>query len=183
MVAEDGRLVVMEKGDHRLPLGVGDGAGAVFFFGVCKKTRRLKVSCSQEKAWKLAVPVMQDLGRWLYLNEQPQAAACLIRYVITRPVVLVFDYQEGVPVLTAWTGRGLTAWFALRRALKAFQKKMPKQFTLSSEPTPEEKEAAAKKAQEKQQKQEQKKEEKRRKQARRAANTAKANANKEDNTK
>ena len=145
LVAEDGRLVAMEKGRMRMPMGVRDGAVGAFFLGVCKKARRLKVTCAQEKARTLAFGVMQDIGRGLYLPEQPEAIACLIRYVLTRPAVLIFDYQEGVPMLTAWTGRGITGWISLRRALKAFLKRMPKQFSLSGEASPEEQEKARKK--------------------------------------
>lgn len=144
-LAEDGRLVAIEKGRLRIPFGIADGAGAACFFGISKKARRLDVSCSMQKARSSAVSVMQDIGRELYLPEQPEAAACLIRYVLTRPAVLIFDYQNNVPMLTAWTGRGLTGWISLRRALKAFLKRMPKQFTLSDKPLPKDSDAEQKK--------------------------------------
>ena len=134
--AEDGRLVALEKGQHRLPIGITDGAGAACFFGICKKARRLKAACPEQKAKLLAAKIMQDVGRELYLPQQPEAAACLIRYLLTRPAVLVFDYRDGVPMLTAWTGRGLTGWISLRRALKAFLKRLPKQLSVSDEPLP-----------------------------------------------
>ena len=137
LIAEDGRLIAMEKGATRLPIGIGDGAVGACFFGICRKVRRLKVSCSEEWARRLAFDVMKDIGRGLYLPEQPEAVACLFRYVLTRPAVLVFDFVEGVPVLTAWAGRGLTAWLSLRRALNAFIKRMPKQMKLSEEKAPE----------------------------------------------
>ena len=117
-------------------MGVRDGAGAVRFFGICKKARRLKASCAEPKAKLLAAQIMRDVGRELYLPQQPEAAACLIRYVLTRPAVLVFDYQDGISVLTAWTGRGLTGWISLRRALRAFLKRLPKQFSVSEDPVP-----------------------------------------------
>lgn len=143
--AEDGRLVALEKGQHRLPIGITDGAGAACFFGICKKARRLKAACPEQKAKLLAAKIMQDVGRELSLPQQPEAVACLIRYVLTRPVVLVFDFRDGIPVLTAWTGRGLTGWISLRRALRAFLKRLPKQFTVSDEPVPlDEKEARKK---------------------------------------
>ena len=138
LIAEDGRLVAMEKGQHRLPMGVTDGAGAACFFGIGRKARRLKAGCSETKARSIAFAVMQDIGRAIYLPQQPQAIACLIRYVLTRPVVLIFDYEDGVPVLSAWAGRGLTGWISRRRALSAFIKRMPKQLTLSEEPLPKE---------------------------------------------
>ena len=33
------------------------------------------------------------------------------------------------PTLTAWTGRGLTGWISLRRAIKAFEKGLPDTMT------------------------------------------------------
>ena len=139
---EDGKLVALEKGQYRMPIGISDGAGAVRFLGVCRKAKRLKVSCAEPKAKLLAAQVMRDVGRELYLPHQPEAAACLIRYLLTRPAVLVFDYQDDVPVLTAWSGRGLTGWISLRRALRAFLKRLPKQFSVSDKPVPpDEKEA------------------------------------------
>ena len=120
--SDDGRLVVAGL-RQAMPLGVMDGAIGVRFLGICKKSRALKVSCPPEKARRIAFSVLQDQGRILYLDQQPQAAACLI-----------FDYQEERPVLTAWTGRGLGSWISLRRALKGFQNRMPKAFELSDEP-------------------------------------------------
>lgn len=145
LIAEDGRLVAMEKGQLRMPMGVSDGAGAAAFLGICKRRRRLKVKCSEKEARQMAFGIMSRIGRGLYLPNQPEAAACLIRYVLTRPAVLTFDYQDGIPLLTAWAGRGLTAWFSLSRALKAFEKQMPKQFSLSQEALPEDTEKAERK--------------------------------------
>ena len=143
--SDDGRLVVAGL-RQAMPLGVMDGAIGVRFLGICKKSRALKVSCPPEKARRIAFSVLQDQGRVLYLDQQPQVAACLIRYVLTRPVVLIFDYQEERPVLTAWTGRGLGSWISLRRALKGFQNRMPKAFELSDEPLPADREKAEAKA-------------------------------------
>jgi hypothetical protein len=143
--AQDGRLTALEKGQYRMPIGITDGAGAACFFGICKKARRLKASCPEPKAKLLAAQVMRDVGRELVLPQQPEAVACLIRYVLTRPAVLVFDYRDGVPVLTAWTGRGLTGWISLRRALKAFLKRLPKQLSVSEKAVPLDEEEARKK--------------------------------------
>ena len=136
--APDGRLTAMEKGKIRVPLGISDGASAVRFLGIFRKGCRLKVSCPEDKARSLAAAVMRDCGRELILPQQPKAVACLIRYVFSRPAVLIFDFQDGVPVLTAWTGRGLTGLISVRRALKAFLKRMPKQFELSDKELPRE---------------------------------------------
>lgn len=154
--APDGSyLISLEKGEHRMPVGVHDGAGATFFLGIGKKSRRLKVSCDPEFAAQLAAGVMQNIGRLLYLNEQPKSAACLIRYYLTRPAVLVFGYQDGIPILSAFSGRGLTGWISNRRAIKSFLKGMPKQFALSEKEIPKDEDELDREAKKKK-KQEQK---------------------------
>ncbi|MBQ1677939.1 MAG: hypothetical protein II062_00205 [Oscillospiraceae bacterium] len=135
-LAQDGRLTVLEKGQFALSNGVADGAGAVRFLGVCRKSKRLRVNCPETKARQLAVGVMGSIGRGLYLSQQPEAAACVIRYVLTRPAVLVFAYQDGIPVLTAFSGRSLTGWLSNRRALRSFIRNMPQQFSVSEKPVP-----------------------------------------------
>ena len=137
LIAEDGRLVAMGKGELRMPMGITDGAVSVRFFGVGRKERRLEASCTENRARQIAFEVMKDIGRGLYLPEQPEAVACIIRYVLTGPVVLVFDYRDEIPVLTAWAGRSLTGWISRRRALNAFGKKMPKQLKFSEKSAPE----------------------------------------------
>jgi hypothetical protein len=162
--APDGRLTAMEKGKLRVPLGISDGATAVRFLGIFKKACRLKLSCPEDKARSLAAAVMRDCGRELILPQQPKAVACLIRYVFSRPAVLIFDFQDGIPVLTAWTGRGLTGLISVRRALKAFLKRMPKQFELSDKEAPKDRDEALEN-QKKQEKKQKKKEQKNKKKA------------------
>lgn len=126
VLAEDGRLAALSAGTlMKTPIGVGDGAGAVGIFGVTRRIRRYGTKDGKARVSAAAAKAMQNVGRGLILNEQPEALACLIRYVLTRPVVLTFDYEGGAPMLTAWTGRGLTAWFAMNRAIKAFERGLP----------------------------------------------------------
>ena len=81
LIAEDGRLIAMEKGQLRMPMGISDGAGAACFFGIRKKARRLKASCPEQKARNIAASLMQDVGRALYLPQQPEAIACANDYM------------------------------------------------------------------------------------------------------
>ena len=124
VLANDGRITTLEPGFH-LSAGVSDGAGAVRFFGVKKTVRVYETSLSEENTLKAAQTAMENIGRGLLLKEQPDTKACLIRSILTRPVVLVFRYEEGKPILTACTGRSPTAWLAIRRALYAFTDELP----------------------------------------------------------
>lgn len=121
----DGELTPLPKGQWMLPVGIVDGAASVRFLGVTRRVRRYETK--RGKVWALSVAgkAMENLGRGLALREQPEAVACLIRYVLTRPVALTFAYEDGAPTLTAWTGRGLGAWLAVRRAVKAFERGLP----------------------------------------------------------
>ena len=125
----DGWLIPIPKGEFVLPVGIADGAGAVRFLGMTRRVRRY--GTKRGRTWVLATAgkAMEDLGRGVSLQEQPEAAACLIRYVLTRPAVLVFGYEDGAPTLTAWTGRGLTGRLSLRRAIRAFERGLPEDMT------------------------------------------------------
>ena len=126
VLAEDGRLMAIPAGTFMpTPIGVGDGAGAVGILGMSRRIRRYDTKDGKPRVMAAAKKAMQIVGRGLVLNEQPEAVACLLRYVLTRPVVLVFTHENGAVELTAWTGRGVTGRLSLRRAIKAFEQGLP----------------------------------------------------------
>ena len=134
----DGRLTVCPVG-QLWTLGVGDGATAVRLLGVARRARCYETKQGEAKVLKTAADCMLHVGRALVLQEQPQTPACLCRYLLTRPVVLTFRFEEGVPVLTAWTGRGLTGWISQRRAIRAFEAHLPDAIKLSDRKPPKDK--------------------------------------------
>ena len=119
---EDGKLVTPEAGFFRVPQGVAPGAGAVRFLGIGRKERFFRSALDGDEILAEAEACMSNMGRAVRLREQPDAAACLIRYVLSVPAVLVFRIEEGVCVLTAWAGRSPSAWLSRRRALHTFEK-------------------------------------------------------------
>ena len=123
--AADGRLTSPEPGTFVVPQGVVNGAEAVRFLGIKGRSRYYETGLEEEELLAEADNAMRNIGRALYLREQPKAVACLLRYLLTRPAVLVFRYQEGQPVLTVWTGRGLMGWVSRSRAVSAFEREMP----------------------------------------------------------
>ena len=134
----NGKLTSIERGTLHLPVGVGDGAGVVRFFGVARRAQRYDTKLGEAEALAAAEQVMLDIGRGISLREQPEAACCLIRYVLTRPALLCFRCVDGVPLLTAWAGRGIGGWISLRRALRAFEQHAPEALQPSDEPAPKE---------------------------------------------
>lgn len=119
VLAEDGRITTLEPGFH-LSAGIGDGAGAVRFLGVMHRSRAFESRLGEIKTLQAAQAAMQNIGRGLILRLQPMTVACLIRYLTTPPVVLAFRYVEGVPVLTAFAGRGLGGRLSVNRAIRVF---------------------------------------------------------------
>ena len=156
--AEDGRLQVLPASDHRI-LGVGDGAVAVRLFGVMRSSRCYETRSGRSTVTQLARKSMQNIGRGLALSEQPDTIACLIRYLLTPPVVLTFRYERDVPTLTAWAGRSPMGWLSLRRAVQVFEKQLPEELRQSGKKPPKEEKEKKPKKQKKQEKQEKKAEE------------------------
>ena len=134
---EEGRLVTPEAGTIRVPMGIADGAGAVRFLGVSGKVRCYESDLSEEELMEHAKECMADLGRGVRLRQRPEALACLIRYVLTKPVILSFRCVEGRGILTAWTGRGLTCRLSQNRAIRAFEHPLADLLRISVEPPPE----------------------------------------------
>ena len=126
---EDGRLSAVPPGQVHLFQGVSDGAWGVRIFGVARRTLPLKTGLSRKDAPAVVRRIMQDLGRGLFLRETPEAVACLIRYVLTKPAVLVFRYTDAGPIVSAWAGRGLMGVISRRRALAAFVRHLPEEIT------------------------------------------------------
>ena len=138
VVDEEGRLVTPEAGTFRVPNGIADGAGAVRFLGVSGKTQYYETDLSEEEIMARAREHMRNSGRGVYLRQHPDAAACLIRYVLTRPALLVFRWVDSQGVLTAWTGRGIMSWASRLRAIRAFERTMGDVIRYSTAPPPEE---------------------------------------------
>lgn len=177
IIGEDGLLNAVPAGVFLpTPLGIGDGAVGVSIFGMSRRIRHYETKDGKTRVMAAAKKSMQNIGRGLNLSEQPEAVACLIRYVLTRPAVLVFTYEDGTPTLTAWTGRGLTGWISLRRAITAFEKGLPDTMT-SIEVKVSEQEKKARK-EKKEEKERQKAEKKAQKAAKKGEKQANQNARK-----
>jgi len=178
VIGEDGLLSAVPAGTFLpTPLGIGDGAVGVSIFGMSRRIRHYETKDGKTRVMAAAKKSMQNIGRGLNLSEQPEAVACLIRYVLTRPTVLVFTWEDGTPTLTVWTGRGLTGWISLRRAINAFEKGLPDTMTanevnVSEEQKKSRKEKKEEKARQKDAKKAQKAAEKNKKQAQKATRQA-----------
>ena len=161
ILLEDGRFASLGPDDYVMPTGITDGATAVRLFGVMRRAKVLETSLPEWKLKDVIRKAMQDTGRGLVLQRQPETIACYLRYVLTRPAVLTFAYKDELPVLTAWTGKGLTGFISLSRALGSFKKHLPDTVEFSDTAAPDErKEEKERKKQEKLQKKQERAEKK-----------------------
>lgn len=135
---EDGKLVTPGSGVFRVPQGITNGAGAVRFLGISGKKRLYETTLGEEALMEEARACMSSIGRGVRLRQQPDAAACLIRYVLTVPVLLTFQYVDDRGLLTAWSGRSATGRISRWRAIHAFEGPMADYLRLSMEALPEE---------------------------------------------
>ena len=128
LMLEDGRLAVPQKGEFYLSGGVTDGAEAVRFLGMAKKSQVLETVRREFDVRVTIQQMLQNMGRGVVLYEQPDARSCLIRYVLTTPVLLTFDYVEGMPVVTAWAPRTLTGMISIRNLPVSFTEERGRSF-------------------------------------------------------
>jgi hypothetical protein len=92
----------------------------------------MKAAGKKGSAMKNAREAMLHTGRELVLPEQEGTVAFIRRFRITRPTVLTFAYYEDVPILTAWSGRGVLSFISRRAAIRAFLKHCPKGLSLAT---------------------------------------------------
>lgn len=133
------------------PWGFADGAPEVFLFGVMRReyvydsTKQVRARTHYETSKMLG-----KLGRSLRLETAPDHAACLMRHMFFRPVVLELGEQlsdDGgrETVLYAYSGRTLFSLLSLVRAVSVFEKHMPGQMyrveKKKEKPRPDPKEA------------------------------------------
>ena len=121
--AENGFSVVLKPGMSFS--GIGDGVDSLALLGMSNRTIRYKTEMSRDDMMVEVYRAMQGMGRVLALKEQPESIGVFCRYILVHPVVLVFGFENDQPVLQAFTARSLTAFLALRRGVKSFEKNMP----------------------------------------------------------
>ena len=136
-IAEDGACRSLTEDDFQMPIGVSDGGLGVRILGLARRSKPFETEQNAKGVMDASVEAMFHSGRKLRLVQHPDVAACFIRYVLTKPAVITVEIRDGVPVVTAWSARGLTGWLSVRRALAVFAKNLPEGVALSGEKAPE----------------------------------------------
>lgn len=177
---DDGRLSTLEEGDYMMPRGIVDGATGVRILGVMRRAKVLESELSDEMLRKTVVKAMQNIGRGIELQAAPEECACLLRYLLSRPAVLCFYYEDELPVVAAYTGRGLTGFISMARAFARFRKELPESVKYADKAAPDHrKEERAQKKREKAEKKQARKEEGARRKGRKNAPDEPENAENE----
>ena len=118
------------------PYGFEDGAQQVLFFGISQKRfiYRSKLKNYLQTRFKV-IRTMSDIGRVFTLEAAPDAAACRLKGVFFRPVVLVFEEvkdkekDESFLQLTAYCGRSPLVIIPILYAVLRFDKFLPKEIS------------------------------------------------------
>ena len=124
-IGEDSRLVPV-TGPNLNWWGTADGSFGTRLFGIAEK-RVLYTSKQGETATVYnAAKAMENIGRGIAFETVYAGAACILRHLLFRPVVLIFeaDEEEGY-VLTAYCGRDILTYSSIKRAIKLFEANKP----------------------------------------------------------
>ncbi|MBO6159468.1 MAG: hypothetical protein J6P72_09480 [Firmicutes bacterium] len=127
----DGRLTSMGPDDLGVPAGVSDGAFSLRLFGVTRMGRYVESEFDPWTTRQKIHTALEQMGRIVFLREQPDAEAVLLRYVLTRTTILTFSYEEDGILVAAWTGRSFSTILSLTRAINSFEKHLPEGITLT----------------------------------------------------
>ena len=119
---EDGHFITTTE--VRFPLwGAADGENRTRFLGISRRTYHYSSSYNNTQAVFRAGKTMSNIGRGVNLRCDEDAAACVVRTYIFYPVVLVFYENDNDDlVLSAYTPRAFFSVFAIKLAMKKFDK-------------------------------------------------------------
>ena len=99
--------------------GMTDGADRILLLGVMRHTKYFTSELNNHKIKDAAHKSMMDIGRKVILDSNPNAEVVICRYMITKPIVLLFEIDDiGIKVET-YTARGIggllsEAWIRLK---------------------------------------------------------------------
>lgn len=128
LVPKDKYLEVSQSKLTGIQWGVADGADSIFILGVSRHTKYYKSSLKDNRVRDLGHKALMEIGRKVYLKSNPNAETAICRYLVTRPIVVLFEIDDiGIKVET-YTSRGIpgliSEWYIRRK----FMKNMPEEL-------------------------------------------------------
>ena len=108
--------------------GSPDGEFGTRLFGISVKRRDYLMTIDKETSVLYqAREVMKQIGRGITFLTVEKGCACIIKHVIFRPVVLIFEIiDDDEAVLLAYCGRDVLTYSSIRRAIKLFEQGLPR---------------------------------------------------------
>lgn len=118
-------LAVSESRLTGIQQGISDGADTVFLLGVRRHARYYVSSLPKGKVKESAHKALMDIGRKVLLESNPEAETVICRYMVTKPLVLLFEIDDiGIKVET-YTARGISGLISETWIRWRFMRKMP----------------------------------------------------------
>ena len=104
----DGKFLAVSPNKlQSMRFGMADGADMVLMFGISKRTKYYTTDKSMGKVRDSVHKAMMDIGRKVKMTSNPKAEAVICRYLITRPIVVLYDVDEVGIKLETYTARGV----------------------------------------------------------------------------
>lgn len=112
--------------------GFTDGADRIFLFGVMRHTKYYTSELNAHKIKEAAHKSMMDIGRKVLLDSNPNAEVVICRYMITKPIVLLFEVDDIGIKVQSFTARGIGGLLSELWIRSKFMRGMPDNMKLMS---------------------------------------------------
>ena len=99
---------VPEKGIAGIRTGLNDSADMILLFGVARHTRYYKVTGNPNKIKAEGHKSLMNIGRKVIIRSNPNAEVSFCRYMVTRPIVILFEVDDIGAKVQTFTSRGIS---------------------------------------------------------------------------
>ena len=116
---------VPEKGIAGIRTGLTDGADMILLFGVARHTRYYKVTGNPNKIKAEGHRSLMNIGRKVIIRSNPDAEVSFCRYMVTRPIVILFEVDDIGAKVETYTARGISGLISEAWIRWKFMKELP----------------------------------------------------------
>ena len=121
---QNGAYVAADGLFHMNFQGVNNGSFAVSLFGISHLVRRYQAK-DPNAAVGQALEIFSVLGRPVLFRGSPEEMACLVRPPFGNPSVMTLEQCPDGMLLNVYTARALVSPLSRRRAIAAFESRLP----------------------------------------------------------
>ena len=116
---------VPEKGIAGIRTGLNDSADMILLFGVARHTRYYKVTGNPNKIKAEGHKSLMNIGRKVIIRSNPNAEVSFCRYMVTRPIVILFEVDDIGAKVQTFTSRGISGLISEAWIRWKFMKELP----------------------------------------------------------